>query len=478
MAAIDTTGRCLRQPLGKARNPSALGAQVQIHFTPLGVVPKLNLDAIAVPSAEAAAAGAAARIVSTSDQQADKGKKIFKDRVTASESTDDVLLKPPQAKKHPVAELQSAKAGEIVPRGKRKMANRTASPLGDVGGAEMAADSNNNNERAAEKNDSSHRNKTNSKNALLTIGKSPRIRLMTAEQNAVRRLERILAASSTSSGSAAAAAAAADHQMDDSSAAGPSNASLISLVRHAVAVGGNVAVDMDRRIRKANAVRDAQREIQQQQQQQGYVSAARAARTGNLGKTSIAACPFATADAASPNMAHYSRRVYSQKFARGVEDTFHPSKAIVGHHNRPRPRTADGTTSIVTSSSYNNNTPPPYDTAEGSVMYPDPPAVGASVSRAALHMGKHQHRVDARQSAAAGETIDEVVLRKAIARCPQSANMKMPDFLFGQPPIASERRVRLGERKEQQFKSQEATAHQKRTGKGYSTKKNASVGLW
>ena len=378
MATLDTTGRCLRPALGKGKVPTAIGAQVQLHFSECGVVPKLDL---------------------TPESLRDKGIRKFPERANAVQPEDTKAYH----RKHPIAAAQTANADVHIPRGKKKVA---------VSVAETQASSS-----AVTTNAGGSGDVSSAAARSLLPKKSPRNRLMTAEQNAIRRLEKLAAA-------------------DDS---------LKPAVSQAVAVGGDVAVELERRIRKQLTIQQAQQEIHAKHRDD-----TERPKSADLGRTTVSA-PFATSGGQGHQQnIRSTRRVFSQKFAMGVEDAF-TVKA-----NR-RPQSSQGV---------------PFDTTH-SDMYPEPPLVGTSTSRSSLHQGKH--RVELRQST---ETADEELMRKAKARCPVSAAQTMPDFLFGHPPPASERRVRLAERQEQHVKSVEEFSTNRTRGKVYCSQKNASTSLW
>ncbi|EAN97263.1 hypothetical protein C3747_14g189 [Trypanosoma cruzi] len=103
--------------------------------------------------------------------------------------------------------------------------------------------------------------------------------------------------------------------------------------------------------------------------------------------------------------------------------------------------------------------------------YPDPPAVGVRVMpRVAVRPSSSQHE--------SKDCFDEDMLRRSRARCHQSANQKMPDFIFGQPPPPKAPQKTLRGITEERWRAEEKRAAERHTGRAMTHQSHKPTALW
>lgn len=263
-----------------------------------------------------------------------------------------------------------------------------------------------------------------------TVERKPgveRMRLCTAEQQARRKLERIVA-----------------HHRE-----------LQPVIEQGIARGGNILVDLEKKIQK-QLMMEASRENRSTKSPE-----APRPRTADLGNTKLVQAPFAldnlnqqTSDGIikptskrsirTSNTESASESVFPARFSKKIDSTKHASAA---------------------------NGAPPFDTALQSAIYPDPPVVGVvhHVAQGKGHIEFSPQRKD----------IDEELHKKAVARCHFSSHSRDTPLMSAPPSTTTNvRPTTLRETMELKSKVAEEHNLHARKGKTVSEQKYRSTALW
>lgn len=259
-----------------------------------------------------------------------------------------------------------------------------------------------------------------------------RMRLCTAEQQARRRLEKVVT----------------------------THKELEPFISDGMRRGGDVLVNLEKRVQK-HLLLEASKEHQRARTPENIRP-----RTADLGRTNLSVVPFAvestTAIGASPTKVT-AKRTYQGTTARSVNESNFPSRFS---------KKLDPTRVSCEKA-------PPYDTATQSATYPEPPIVGVSGH---AHHGKGHVEFNPER-----KNIDEELQRKAEARCHFSANQR-GTFLTTQqqrPSTATDssnrspsRNAALRAVQESRCKAAEERHFTSRRGKMVSEEKYRSTALW
>jgi hypothetical protein len=259
------------------------------------------------------------------------------------------------------------------------------------------------------------------------------MRLCTAEQQARRRLELVVA----------------------------SHKEFEPAIREGMNHGGDILVELEKKIQK-KLLLEASREHERSKNPEHNRP-----RSADLGRTSLERVPFAVETVAgdahrkksSFSTAVSSRRTYQNATARSVSECTPPVKF----------------SKKLDLVRLTTDKAPPYDTTTQSTTYPEPPQVGVAGH---AHHGKGHVEVHTER-----KNIDEELQRRAAARCHFSAHHRDTNFVATQERVDEQRRSparasTLSATQEARCKAMEDHKFSARRGKMVAEEKYRSTALW
>lgn len=262
-----------------------------------------------------------------------------------------------------------------------------------------------------------------------------RMRLCTAEQQARRRLAKVVV----------------------------THKELEPVINEAVRRGGDVLVELEKKVQKRLLL-----EASQEHQRAKTPDSIRP-RSDTLGRSDLAAAPFAL-ETTRPggNGTTAQQRVTARKTYHGVVPTTSAESGALPSRFSKK----------LDLSRHQGEKAPPYDTAVLSAIYPEPPVVGVAES---AHHGKSHVEFNPVK-----KNIDEELQRKAMARCHFGVAQRDTNFLTDQRPSTAEGRLlsparaigRLGSSHEARCKAAEDRNFTSRRGKMVAEAKYQPTSLW
>jgi hypothetical protein len=266
-----------------------------------------------------------------------------------------------------------------------------------------------------------------------------RMRLCTAEQQARRRLEKVVT----------------------------THKNLEPVINEGLRRGGDVLVELEKKVQK-HLLLEASREHLRSKSP----DTTSRPRTADLGRSDLSTAPFAleTTKAITPSTAQ--QRLTARKTYHGIVPT--TSANVIAPPSRFSKK--------LDLSRHHAEQAPPYDTAVLSTIYPEPPVVGVAET---IPHGKHHVEFNPVR-----KNIDEELQRKAVARCHFSITQRDTNFLTDQRPATANGADRstnrsparavgtLGASQEARCKATEDRNFTSRRGKMVADDKYRSTALW